>query len=72
MGVASSLVYFQYVARRTAAGKIERPIVIRWISLVGEGFIMVTLGALYAAAILTSLTIFSDRMSFVLSQILGG
>ena len=72
VGVASSLVYFQYLARRTADGKIERPIVIRWISLVGEGFIMVTLGALYAAAILTSLTIFSDRMSFVLSQILGG
>ena len=72
IGVASSLIYFQYLARRTPTGQIERPRLIRWMSIVGEGFIMVTLGALYATAILTSLTIFSDRMSFVLSQIMGG
>jgi hypothetical protein len=71
VGVASSLVYFQYMAHRTPAGEIERNRAVRWMSLVGEGFLMVTLGALYAAAILTSLIIFSDRMSFVLSQVLG-
>lgn len=72
VGVAGSLVYFHYLARRAPAGQIERPRLIRWFSLVGEGFIMVTLGAVYAAAILTSLTIFSDRMLYVLSEILGG
>jgi hypothetical protein len=59
------------MAHRTPAGEIERNRAVRWMSLVGEGFLMVTLGALYAAAILTSLIIFSDRMSFVLSQVLG-
>ena len=72
IGVASSLIYFQYLARRTHAGHIERPRLVRWISLVGEGFIMVTLGAIYAAAILTSLTIFTDRLAFVLTELLGG
>jgi len=72
IGVASSLIHFQYLARRTPTGQIERPRLIRWISSLGEAFLMVTLGALYAAAILTSVTIFSDRMSFVLTEILGG
>ena len=34
--------------------------------------LVVTLGALYAAAILTSLTIFTERISFLLIQIKGG
>jgi hypothetical protein len=72
VGVASSLIYFQYLARRRPDGEVRRRLVVQAISRVGQGFIVVTLGALYAAAILTSLTIFSDRMGFVLGRILGG
>lgn len=68
IGVASSLVYFQYVARRNPEGQIERPRMIRAISTVGQVFITVTLGVLYAAAILTSLTIFSERIGFMLGR----
>jgi hypothetical protein len=72
VGVASSLIYFQYLARRRPDGEVRRRLAVQAISRVGQGFIVVTLGALYAAAILTSLTIFSDRMGFVLGRILGG
>lgn len=68
IGVASSLIYFQYLARRLPDGSVERPRGIQLISTVGEGFIAVTLGAIYAAAILTSLTIFSERISFILGR----
>ena len=68
IGVASSLIYFTYLARRDPDGEVRRPRSLAAISVVGQGFIVVTLGALYAGAILTSLTIFSERISYVLGQ----
>lgn len=72
LGVVSSLVYFQYLARKTPDGRIQRNRPVQALSLVGQGFIVVTLGVLYAAAILTSLTIFSERVGFILTHISGG
>jgi hypothetical protein len=72
IGVATSLIYFQYLARRRPDGEARQIAPVRVIGFVGQGFIVVTLGALYAAAILTSLTIFSERIGFVLGRILGG
>ena len=72
IGVVSSLVYFQYLARRMPDDQIEHIRPIKAISAIGQGFIVVTLGALYAAAILTSLTIFSERVSYMLTHIPGG
>lgn len=72
LGVVSSLVYFQYLSRRTPDGRIRRILPVQALSLIGQGFIVVTLGVLYAAAILTSLTIFSERVGFILTRISGG
>jgi len=72
IGVASTLAYFQYLARRRASGQIQRGLVVRAVGVVGQGFIVITLGALYAGAILTSLTIFSERIAFILARITGG
>lgn len=72
IGVASSLIYFQYLARRKPDGEIEHLRLIKAITVIGQGFIVVTLGALYAAAILTSLTIFSERVGYMLTHISGG
>ncbi|MBZ0276352.1 MAG: hypothetical protein K8I60_09415 [Anaerolineae bacterium] len=72
LGVTSTLIYFWYLARRTPAGGVRRGLVARVIGTVGQGVIVMTLGALYAAAILTSLTIFSERISFILARITGG
>lgn len=71
VGVISTLLYFQFLARRTPAGKVERSRLMQPISFIGQGFIIVTFAALYAAAILTSLTIFTERISFMLTQFTG-
>ena len=63
VGVSTSLAYFQYMARRRADGAIERGRVSQLMSIIGKGFIVLTLGAVYGAAILTSLTIFSERIA---------
>jgi hypothetical protein len=71
-GVVCTLVYFQYLGRRLPDGTARRSLPVQALALVGQGVVVVTLGALYAAAILTSLTIFSERISFILGQIGGG
>ncbi|MBE2268976.1 MAG: hypothetical protein IAE80_12160 [Anaerolinea sp.] len=72
IGVISTLIYFQYLARRTPGGTIRRGLVPRTIGAVGQGFIAVTLGAVYGSAILTGLVVFSERVAFLLNQIGGG
>lgn len=72
IGVASTLMYFQYLARRKPNGEVQRRLLVRAIAGVGQVFIVITLGAIYAGAILTSLTIFSERMGFIIARITGG
>lgn len=69
VGVISTLVYFQYVGRRMDDGSTGRSRPVRAVSMVGQGFIAVTLGALYGAAIITSLTILSERISFLFNGV---
>ncbi len=72
LGVACTLIYFQHLAQRMPNGQIRRRLIIRAAAGVGRIFVILTLGALYAGAILTSLTIFSERISYILSRIMGG
>jgi hypothetical protein len=72
IGISSTLVYFQYLARRQPGGEVRRGLVVRAIGALGQGVVVVTLGAIYAGAILTSLTIFSERIGFILARITGG
>jgi hypothetical protein len=63
VGVVTSLLYFQYIARRRADGTPERGRISNFVEEIGLVFITVTLGALYGTAILTSLTILTTRLS---------
>lgn len=72
LGVVCTLLYFQYLARRAPGGGVRVGLVVRVFGSVGHGFIVVTLAALYGAAILTSLTIFGERIAFFLSRLGGG
>ena len=72
LGVVCTLLYFYYLARRQPDGSTQRRLVVRAAAGVGQLFIVVTLGAIYAGAILTSLTIFSERIGFILARITGG
>jgi hypothetical protein len=78
LGVVCTLIYFQYLARRVpprAVGgepETRRGLIARTFGAVGQGFIVVTLGALYGGAILSGLVIFSERIAFILARIGGG
>jgi hypothetical protein len=72
LGVAGTLIYFQYLARRTSSGGTQRTLPGRALGFAGQLVVVITLGAVYAGAILTSLTIFSDRLLFVITRIMGG
>lgn len=72
LGVVSTLIYFQYMARRLPNGTTRRGLVVRVFGAVGQGFIVVTLGALYGGAILSGLVVFSERIAFILQRIGGG
>lgn len=72
LGVICTLLYFYYLAQRRPDGSVQRRLLVRTVAGVGQLFIVVTLGAIYAGAILTSLTIFSERISFILARITGG
>ena len=74
VGVICTLIYFQYLAVQHE-GESKRPRLLRIPSMIGQFFVTITLGALYAGAILTSLAIFSDvirqQLEFILDQIGG-
>jgi hypothetical protein len=72
IGVACTLVYFRYLGRSRPDGRVQRDLLSRTLGSVGQIVVIITLGALYAGAILTSLTIFSERVSFILARITGG
>lgn len=65
IGVVTSLLYFRYGARLNPQGEIERGIIMKTVATIGQGFIVVTLGALYGAAILTSLTILTGQLEML-------
>ena len=69
-GVVCTLAWFQYQARRRPEGPDRRRPHVQLLAVVGQVIIVITLGAIYAAAILTSLTIFSERLGFLVRQAL--
>ncbi|MBK8024564.1 MAG: hypothetical protein IPK19_24830 [Chloroflexi bacterium] len=72
VGVVCTLVYFQYAARRIPGSELtQRRALVRALSVIGQGVIAVTLGALYGGAILSGLVIFSERIAYLLARIVG-
>jgi len=74
LGVVTTLLYFQYLGVGRAGGG-ARPRWLRPVTAVGQAFLTVTLAALYAGAILTSLAIFTDvirrQLEFILDRVGG-
>jgi hypothetical protein len=74
IGVITTLLYFQYFAVERR-GEVVLPRVFRLLGGIGQIFVTLALGALYAGAILTSLAIFSDviraQLEFILNRVGG-
>lgn len=73
LGTIGTLVYFQYLARRSSDGTMTRSLPMRLLAAIGQGVLMLTLGALYGGLIITSLSvlsgIFETQLLFLLEQI---
>lgn len=57
IGVVTVLVYFTYLGVRRPSGEVEQRLFIRVPGVVGQAFIVITLGATYALLIISALTI---------------
>ena len=60
IGTLSTLIYFTYLGVRRSSGEVTQPLPVQLIGRIGQGFIVVTLGATFALVILSALTIFTD------------
>ncbi|MCS6872332.1 MAG: hypothetical protein RML95_08695 [Anaerolineae bacterium] len=63
IGTLSVLVYFTYVGLRRLSGEVTQFLPVRFIGLIGQGFIAVTLGATYGLLILSALTVLSGVLA---------
>jgi hypothetical protein len=68
VGVITTLLYFQYGARRRADGTLHRTLLARGVGAIGEAFIVVMMGATYGAMIISSLSVFTGQLSALLGR----
>lgn len=69
LGTITTLLYFQYLSIKRPDGEVARPLYLRVAGAIGQIFLIVTFASLYAGAILSSLSIVSERIAFLLAQI---
>lgn len=65
IGTMSALYYFHYQTRANSEIGAERSKLASAFRHIGKAFIVTALGAIYASAILTSLTVLTERLSFL-------
>ncbi len=70
LGTITTLYYFQYQVKENSDGESEGLSFGRSLRFVGKIFVVTALGAIYATAMLTSLTILTERVAFLFQ--LGG
>lgn len=63
IGTLATLAFFYYGARASAGGPAEQPALIRPVAAVGQIFIGIAFGVMYAGALAASIAIFAERTS---------
>ncbi len=63
VGTLATLGFFYYGARAQAGGPVQRPALVRPVAAVGQVFIGVAFGVMYAGAVAASIAIFAERAS---------
>ncbi|MFZ4826461.1 MAG: hypothetical protein ACOYLB_03830 [Phototrophicaceae bacterium] len=67
--VVSVLLTFHHTANRPNDQTVRQSLIIRGMGWLGSLFIALTMGTLYGSALVTALTIFTQRVGFMLEQI---
>jgi hypothetical protein len=70
LGTLTTLAYFHFGARARGGGESSPPPVIGTVAQVGKVFLSLTLGALYAGALLASLSILVERIYFLIQTVI--
>jgi hypothetical protein len=65
IGTVATLAYFQFTARTRPNQPTKRPAAVESLARVGQIFIAVTLGALFAGVMAAALTALIERLSFI-------
>ena len=71
VGTITTLIYFQFGVKRQEEGMpAQRPVILEYLSTVGQGFIVITLGVLFTGVFLAALAALIDRAQFLWGVIL--
>jgi hypothetical protein len=72
VGIVATLIYFQFGVRRQPEGTpAQRPVILDYISTLGQGFIIVTLGVLFTGVYLAALAALVDSIYYLWNIILS-
>ncbi|MBI4732608.1 MAG: hypothetical protein HY781_10905 [Chloroflexi bacterium] len=66
LGTVGTLVYFQFSARNTPGGP-QRGKIVNLLGWVGQVFVAITFGVLFAGALAATMTALIERMNFLLN-----
>jgi hypothetical protein len=71
-GTVTTLIYFQFGIKRQEEGvPTQRSVILEYLSIAGLGFIVVTLGVLFAGVYIATLSALIDRVRFLWEIIIG-
>ncbi len=71
IGTLTTLLYFQFGIKRQQQGvPVQRSAIMDYLSTIGQGFIVVTLGVLFSGVLVASLAALVDRIRFLWETIL--
>jgi hypothetical protein len=71
VGTVSTLIYFQFSTRTKAGMNASQPIWVRAIARLGQGFIAITLGALFAGVYAAALVALIERLNAIIQFIIS-
>ncbi|TET84070.1 MAG: hypothetical protein E3J37_04290 [Anaerolineales bacterium] len=75
LATVTTLMYFRFTARRSATGEVRRSKLERIAAVIGQVFIAITFGVMYAGALAATVVILVERIQFlrdVISSLLAG
>jgi len=65
LGTLATLIYFHFGTGKSPANNPERPEWIEWLAMIGQLFIAITFGALFAGVFSAALTALIERLFFI-------